>query len=76
MTIRFNKYQVTDNDFAMRTGIAGKMLSCGTGVTVPAIVSVLSGHSDTNIVPVNTGAQGAVCWVLGAGCWVKNKNTL
>ncbi len=52
-----NFVQVGKDGIYVRTferGVEDETLSCGTGVTASAIVSVLSGHFDTAAVPVKT----------------------
>ncbi len=63
-------------------GVEEETLSCGTGVTASAIVSVLAGHFDTQTIPVKTrggnlsvsfkvnGKQISEIWLSGPATFV------
>jgi diaminopimelate epimerase len=66
-----NFVEIREDGIYVRTferGVEDETLSCGTGVTASAIVSVLSGHFDTNTIPVKTkGGDLSVSFTISEG---------
>jgi diaminopimelate epimerase len=80
-----NFVEIHENGIYVRTferGVEEETLSCGTGVTASAIVSVLAGHFDTHTIPVKTrggnlsvsfkvaGRQISAIWLSGPATFV------